>query len=50
MKRENKLDKRISKNMCTFFIATVEKHIALSSPSSPSTHKIRIRNKKNKIS
>jgi hypothetical protein len=35
--------------MCTFFIAIVEKHIALSSPYSPSTHKIRIKKKINKI-
>jgi hypothetical protein len=48
MKRYNKLNKGIPKNMCTcFFIAIVHKHIALFSLYSPSTPKIRI--KKNRL-
>jgi hypothetical protein len=44
MKIYNKLNKGIPKNMCTcFFIAIVEKHIALFSLYSPSTPKIRIK-------
>jgi hypothetical protein len=46
MKGWNKLDKRIPKNMCTFFIARVETHIVLSSPYFPATHAIKIKNKK----
>lgn len=45
MKRYNKLDKGVLKKCARFFIATMEKHIAMSSPYSPPTFKIFIKKK-----
>jgi hypothetical protein len=39
--KSNKLDSGVLKCMCTFLYCHNGKHIALSSPCSPSTHKIK---------